>query len=213
MKLIVKQTEPKEWTEYRKTPGAVYQSKKCLREALYREQGGICAYCMQRLKNEYAEKEGDLEISNRVEHIKCRDNYPELQLDYQNMVLCCNGKTNGSIVHCDRKKGNKEISLSPLNSDFTDIISYKSNGTICISMSSWQKEMDEILNLNAGILKANRAAALKGVKKRLISKKWEWSELKKEFTNWNSVDASGLYKPYCGIVLWYLNNKLNATNK
>lgn len=48
MKLIVKHKEPKEWVEYRNTPNVSYESKPFLREALYDEQGGICAYCMSR---------------------------------------------------------------------------------------------------------------------------------------------------------------------
>lgn len=40
MRLIVKGEEPEEWKEYRQTPGAGYEAKKCLREALYKEQGG-----------------------------------------------------------------------------------------------------------------------------------------------------------------------------
>lgn len=213
MKLIVKGIEPEEWKDFSETPGAVYQSKPCLREALYKEQGGICAYCMQRLRNELSGKEGDSEISNRVEHIKCRDNYPQLQLDYQNMVLCCNGKTNGSTIHCDRKKENTDISFSPLDTDFIETISYKKDGTISSSNRSWQTEMNLILNLNANILKANRAAVLRGIVNRLNRKKWKKSEVRREFMNWNSIDTSGLYKSYCGVVVWYLNKKLKVTGK
>ena len=44
MKLIVKGREPKVWEEFRNTPGTDYESKLELRQALYREQGGLCAY-------------------------------------------------------------------------------------------------------------------------------------------------------------------------
>lgn len=213
MKLIVKDKVPKEWKDFSRTPGAVYQPMKCLREALYKEQGGICGYCMQRLKNEWGEKVGDSDISNRIEHIKCRDNYPELQLDYQNMILCCNGKTANSTIHCDRKKENTAISFSPLDIELIESISYKKDGTIHSFNNSWQTEMDQILNLNTKRLKMNREATLRGAINRLKSKKWKTSEVKRELINWNFMDASGLYKPYCGVVTWYLNKKLNAVRK
>lgn len=46
---IAKNKEPKEWTEYRNTPGVDYQSIPELVESLLKEQGYICAYCMRRI--------------------------------------------------------------------------------------------------------------------------------------------------------------------
>ena len=49
MILINKNQEPKEWTEYCSTPGVTYQSIPELVDALLKEQGYICAYCMRRI--------------------------------------------------------------------------------------------------------------------------------------------------------------------
>jgi len=179
MKLIKKEKEPSEWETYRNTPGVKYESKPYLRKALYKEQGGICAYCMQRLKNEF---EIDKPSTNRIEHLKSRDNYPELQLDYRNMLLCCNGQAKegkNDHVYCDRKKGNKEITISPLDSNFIESLSYHyKSGKIVSSYTNWQKELDDVLNLNDSLLKENRAYTFKGIYKILNSKGWKVSEFK-----------------------------------
>lgn len=49
MILITKNKEPKEWTEYRNTPGVDYQAIPELIQSLLKEQGYICAYCMRRI--------------------------------------------------------------------------------------------------------------------------------------------------------------------
>lgn len=49
MILITKNKEPKEWTEYRNTPGVDYQAIPELVQSLLKEQGYICAYCMRRI--------------------------------------------------------------------------------------------------------------------------------------------------------------------
>ena len=49
MILITKNKEPKEWTEYRNTPGVDYQAIPELVQSLLKEQGYICAYCMRAL--------------------------------------------------------------------------------------------------------------------------------------------------------------------
>lgn len=41
---IEKKKEPKEWTEYRNTPGVDYQSIPELVESLLKEQGYICVH-------------------------------------------------------------------------------------------------------------------------------------------------------------------------
>lgn len=204
MKLIIKSAEPEEWRNYRKTEGAIYEAKQCLRESLYKEQGGICAYCMQRLDDETEES---LVGSNRIEHIKCRDKYPESQLDYQNMVLCCNGRSN-EHKHCDLSKENQEISFTPLDPLFITTLSYGSkNGEIKSSHTDWDNEMNHILNLNKNILRKNRHSALKGVITQL-KKGWKVSQVRKELEKWRNKESNGHYKPYCGIVISYLEKKI-----
>ena len=48
---ITKGPEPVGWTTIKNTPGIDYDSadKTALRQALFKEQGGICGYCMRRI--------------------------------------------------------------------------------------------------------------------------------------------------------------------
>lgn len=120
MILITKNKEPKEWTEYRNTPGVDYQAIPELVQSLLKEQGYICAYCMRRIptKDKIYKKDGVNFVytneDHRVEHIKSREQHDDLKLDYTNMVVCCPGHI-GAQDHCDRLKGPKDISFSPID--------------------------------------------------------------------------------------------------
>lgn len=210
----MKGEEPEEWKEYRQTPGAGYEAKKCLREALYKEQGGICAYCMQRLDNELKEYAA---TSNRIEHIQSREKHDDLKLIYTNMVMCCKGlakeKEEKKINHifCDRKKESDDIHFSPLDSTFINSLSYnRSNGKIATTNAVWQGDMDIILNLNDRLLMANRLAALKAIKQELGTKQWKASKIKKMIEHYDNRNSGGLYQPFCGMIVWYLKKKLEA---
>ena len=73
--------------------------KTPLREELFREQGGLCCYCCQKLKLEWS----------HIEHVQCRQDYPKKRFDYDNLLLSCS-----TPKQCDNAKGNQELSLTPL---------------------------------------------------------------------------------------------------
>ena len=88
MRKINKGPEPVKWKQYCKTPGVKYQSIPELRDSLLKEQGYICAYCMRKIPH----KDKNSTEDSRIEHIKCREKYPEEELAYSNMVICCPGR-------------------------------------------------------------------------------------------------------------------------
>lgn len=211
---IVKNPEPHEWTEYRKTPGAVYQSFGYLVKALLEEQGYICAYCMRRIPCKDKINGESTQEDHRIEHIKCRDNYPELQLDYTNMVICCPGHI-GDESHCDRLKGNNPISFSPFDQAFIDTINYNADGEISSTNEQYNAELESVLNLNTSLLVMNRRAVITEVINQINAQKknkpWNKSTLNKLITKYSSMQNMGEemeYIPYCGIVLYYLRKKL-----
>lgn len=199
---ITKTQEPKEWTEKIKTPGfKEYSSIPELRDALLNDQGYICAYCMNRIgKN-----------NSKIEHIKSQspNKYPELQLEYSNMVICCKGKTKNE-AHCDTSKGDEDISFDIFSDSFFNTISYKSSdGEILSTNTVYNKEINKILNLNHKTIKINRFSVLDGVIKS-ISKKKDWTKkgVNNQLTYWSNKDKDNKYQPYCGIIIWYLEKKL-----
>lgn len=203
---INKAIEPQAWILYRNTDGVSYQAIPALREALLAEQGYICAYCMRRIPTK---DENNTETS-RIEHVQSRENHPERQLDYTNMVICCPGFMN-STEHCDKSKGRLDISFTPVNTEIEAYLSYSTkDGTIKSSDAQWDKEINEILILNNPLLRYNRNQTLEGIRIVLERKKWRKTELQTKLAEWQEKDSEGKLKPYCGIVLWYLSKKLHA---
>lgn len=217
MILINKKREPKAWTKYCSTPGVTYQSIPELVKALLEEQGYICAYCMRRIPTR-DKIEGKLTSEDhRIEHIKCRENHEDLQLKYNNMLICCPGHI-GEDEHCDRKKGNQEISFSPLDSAFINTLTYTSNGIIASSNPVYNEEINSILNLNTPFLVLNRKNMLKEVIQHINQtckqkKNWNKTALKSILVKYQNKHKDGenqKYYPYCGIVVWFIQKKLNT---
>jgi uncharacterized protein (TIGR02646 family) len=162
MKYIQKSKTPKELIEHQATPDSTYTSlrKEAIKTALLVEQGDICAYCMQRIS-----KDWDSEIKkakNEIEHFKSQDEYPKLALNYQNMLGVCNGNTGsqGHLLHCDKSKKEKGISISPLEKRCEIVIHFRKNGKIYSDDIEVEKDVNETLNLNEENLKKNRELAI-----------------------------------------------------
>ncbi len=207
---INKGAEPIEWTRKKATPGFVeYEPIPELREALLKEQGYICAYCMREIP--VNKKDHGLSETSKIEHIKCREHHPDLQLDYSNMVICCPGLIDGT-AHCDKSKDNLEISFNIFHPSLQNSISYSTkDGKIKSSNLVWDNEIENILKLNNSMLKVNRKDALDGVISILEKKKWRKAEISSKLDLWKTKSTNGKHKPYCGIVIWFLEKRLRLT--
>ena len=207
---INKTKEPSSWTKHRLTEGATYEATSELREALLADQGYICAYCMRRIPVQ--DKGAD--ETTRIEHIVPQSSLSrEEAMDYRNMVICCPGaiqSTSKKECHCDRHKGEMSISFSPLDQNFIDTISYRNDGSIISSNQLHNQEINEVLNLNIGMLKANRKAVRRQLIDSLGKKEWKKGDLEKILKVYREKDASGSKKEYCGVVVDYLTKKLRT---
>ncbi|MCP4134575.1 MAG: TIGR02646 family protein [bacterium] len=209
MKLILKKTEPHSLREYRSTPGANYEDyrdKDDLRQSLLDEQGDICCYCMQRIKND----------SMKIEHWKSQSGFSEYQLQYNNMLGACQGNEGnpGNLQHCDTRKGDTDITINPLDKNCENcenLVKYRKNGEIYSDDEEICNDLDITLNLNNQTLVQNRKKtldiALDHMKKKYPSGTWTKEILKKEIALWN--DLSEKYRPYCRIVLYDLEKRLS----
>lgn len=214
MRKINKNREPKEWMKYwLETPDADYKSIPELRKSLLEEQGYICAYCMRRipLKDRYSNEE------SRIEHILSQKNHPELKLVYTNMAICCTGAANTKLpcdkvktdLHCDKHKGEKDITFDLYSDSFFTTLTYGSRkGNIKSSDSKYDQQINSTLNLNNKLLMANRLFALNGVVSYLNKYGWTTANYNKLINIWDHKDAKGYYNEYCGIVVWFLKQKL-----
>lgn len=204
MRKILKQLEPREWTKHRLTPGAKYEAVPELRKALLEEQGYLCAYCMRRIPI----RDTNSNESTRIDHILSRTKHPELQLNYSNMVVCCPGAIT-SDFHCDKQKGENDITINLFEDHFFDTISYSSkDGRIKSSDAESDRQINELLNLNHALLKRNRLETLRGVILMLNRIGWTNSNIRHQIEIWNQKDQQGHYKPYNSIVVWFLKKKM-----
>lgn len=144
MRMIVKGEEPRSLTQHRLQDNSNYNSyyeKDDLRMALVREQKGLCCYCTNRIRPESTKM--------KIEHWKCQANYSDLQLDYSNLLGSCHGITD-FCKHCDTGKGNQDLIWNPANVThrIEDRIRYLNDGTIEGISDEFNRQINEILNLN-----------------------------------------------------------------
>jgi uncharacterized protein (TIGR02646 family) len=198
--------EPLAWARKKATPGfTFYEPIPELREALLKDQGYICAYCMRSIP--ITKKDPNTAETSKIEHIKCREFNSGLQLDYNNMVICCPGNLNGE-PHCDKSKDNADITFGLFSPSIQNSISYSSkSGEIRSSDPVWDSEIKTILNLNHKLLKYNRKEALDGVIIKLGKKNWTKAEIEKELERWETPDKNGKYKQYCGVIISFLKKR------
>lgn len=198
MILIKKSKEPSAWCQYRQTPGAPFRATKELKDSLLREQGYLCAYCMQRIRLDRM----------KVEHYHCRSRYPEEVFVYTNLFACCCGNTGGEL-HCDTSKGNQELTFSPLRCECIDSLSYKSNGEIVSSQECWDEELNVILHLNTDVLKENRKKRMQALVEGLKGMQFQARAMKQRLHQLLSLGTGGELKEYCGIEIYYLQRRLS----
>ena len=197
---IRKGEEPKKLASYRSIEGADWDGpasedgltfgevKDEIRQALHKEQKGLCAYCMCRLGST---SELDVKIEHFFPRAESRKN-PELKyknLEYSNLLLCCLGLhsrvsiSENAITHretlqnevriqcditCDSAKGNSVLENlpNPANNDVQSHICYTPDGRIETTDEGWYADINGILNLNCmSLVLARRQAKATFMKK------------------------------------------------
>ena len=182
--------------------------KHSLREALLLEQGHLCAYCMTRIDSD----------NTKIEHYIPRNS--DNELDYKNLLAVCRGNEGQPrrAQHCDTRKGNSTLHLDPQQAEHIAQLHYKSDGTIFSkSNSAFEHDLNSILNLNDpfGYLKHNRKHALDTLKfhirKKLGDRAASTSFLQRAL-DFFSANSSGERKPYCGILIDYLQQRIRSSD-
>jgi len=223
MKHIIKTAEPVSLTTYRSTPNANFDgcNKEDIRLSLINEQGAICAYCMQRISNQWNNKLR--KFKTEIEHYKSQDVYPDLSLNYTNMLGVCNGNAGKPIhkQHCDKSKDfekNKKylpLTINPLNPNCQELIEYKASGKITSKNEIINRDLNIVLNLNEEDLVKNRKKAIdlavqsikNAIPKNRKNQDWNKADIKKEKDKWKMLYNSE-YQPFCQAVIYYLDKRL-----
>lgn len=213
MILIQKNSEPSSLREHRNTPGADFDGldKTELRDSLLEEQGYLCAYCMKRIRQDNKVK---------IEHYTARTKENELQ--YKNLLAVCDGnetlaakgsKVNPKRFTCDTMKKEQKLHINPQDISDMETITYDNQGIIYSKNPDYQKEIDEILNLNdpCGYLVSNRKAALKPIISKLhkLGAGQDAMPLLREIERYcYSKNDKQEYPEYVGILRWYVKKQI-----
>lgn len=207
MRNIRKRSEPTSLTNHRCKPHsdyANYPNKDDLRASLVVEQRGICCYCMQRIRPSYNRM--------KIEHWQCQARYPHRQLDYGNLLGACLGCQNQEPErhHCDTCKGNLDLTYNPAypNHDVESKLIFLGDGTLQSTDTTFDQEINTILNLNEGILKKNRKAVLDSIKATFMGRNPSIADIQRELHKWNGERDEKLLEPFCQVVIYYLRKKL-----
>ncbi len=199
MRYIEKREEPDSLTRYKQNANAYfdgYGQKDDIRKKLLQEQGCLCGYCMRRI-SDYSK----VKIEHIVPQSRLKDNEREA-LNYKSMLGVCYGN---------------EKKVNPFDKTCIDKIKYKSDGHIYSDDIELEQDLDVTLNLNYdgadAYLVMNRREGLNACKEKLAKMKkngmWSKSMLRKVLKEYEMPDEQGRLKPYSGIVLWYLEKRLN----
>ena len=208
MRTIAKNPEPHSLTEYRAanpTDYYGYPDKDTLRESLATEQRGVCCYCLGRMRAAIG--------SMKVEHWQSHSGYPNQRLVYRNLLGACMGGEGqrGTDQHCDTYKAERDLSRNPAEPlhNVGAIVHFLSDGRITSSNPVFNRELNEILNLNLPALKNSRKEALRAfqqtLEKRGTLSRQTWERLLGE---WNGESYTGELKPYCSVIAYWIEKKL-----
>ena len=217
MKQISKGREPKSLEEHRAAKGGFDGLHKSeLRKQLIEEQGSICCYCMRRIKNE------EPIISTKIEHVKSQKNHPELQLDYQNLLLACTGNEGNPkmMQTCDTFKGEKDLSFNPADKgrNIEPLIKYLNNGEIRSTNPLLDKELDYVLHLNTKDLRDTRAGYYKMFDDKIKQKgnEYKGKQIPRSFFETEKEQLltkfGGKFPEFCMVGVYLLNKRLSKLN-
>ena len=206
MRAITKGREPPSLTEHKAKGGNYndYRNTDALRNALAAEQRGLCCYCMGRIRpNRDAMK---------IEHWQCQANYPDKQLIYRNLLGACLGGDGQPpcFQHCDTRKADADLRWNPADREHAikARVQYLPDGTIESNDPTFNTQLNDILNLNLEVLKANRKSALRGLSWLLNEQPPAVSQIRIKLYMEKYAAENGNLTPYCQFVIWTLDQKL-----
>ena len=152
MRRIIKNSPPNSFTTYSLTPGATFTDipsiiKDNLKESLLNEQGWLCGYCQQVIK-----QKSKASIEHHCEQSICNgeNNTQDRRLDYTNLLAVCLGNAGQPDLHCDSKKSQFDVNnglpikVSPWSDAHVARITYHTSGLINSTDATHSKEINLI---------------------------------------------------------------------
>jgi hypothetical protein len=152
----------------------------------------------------------------KIEHWHSQKRHPSEQLSYRNLLGACLGGEGQpeKLQHCDTRKKERDLRWNPAvpGHRIEDRIQYELDGSIKSGDSEFDGQLNDVLNLNLAVLKNNRKGILDVV---LDWWKWEKARLhgpvpREQFERERErhIAGAGHLDPYCGVVVWWLEQRL-----
>ena len=223
MKKINKTDEPDSLVQHKANRPSLFSNlplatKEALRQSLLFEQGHICCYCMKRIPEKVETNSGDTGM--KIEHFKCQERFPQLQLTYSNLFGACKGGEGmpKKLQTCDTKKANADLIINPLLDapNCEALFKYTAEGEI-LSLNDDEeinRQLNVVLNLNMQNLKDARREVYLEVQrrvenesKRIASRQIRVGFFEQEKNNW-LTKTDNRFRPYCMVAVYYLNKKI-----
>lgn len=147
--------------------GGDWAPKDCgepIRDALCRDQYGLCAYCMRRIR-----PRGD---AMKIEHFVARTDDPTLMYEWHNLLGVCTGVLkvgpDGSTYTCDTARGDRRLHVHPAKPPPTPEAAFIVERTGKMRPEGKGAIFDSAtLNLNADVLVSDRRAVVDALRRKL----------------------------------------------
>jgi uncharacterized protein (TIGR02646 family) len=218
MRLIRKGAEPPLLLAYRKMQGARYDglpadAKIELRNALVRDQHGLCCFCMQRIEAAVAPA-----LRVKIAHWMPQRVDEARDLEWSNLLAACPGNEGAPPArqHCDTRQGDRVLRVSPCEPTHISSLSYTSRGEIRTSRDDIRDDLDKALNLNDIALCNNRREAVErmvGVLRRRSQGAFSQAELRRALERCSTPDASGHLTQFAGALEYWLRRRLEKPSR
>lgn len=208
LKHITKANAPASLEAYKSIEGARFEDlpkdvKDELRKSLVEEQGGLCCYCGSEIQ---------ADNTSVIEHLlpKGDERYKHLQLEYSNLLCSCDGgraerekksKSEKKLYpsHCDNKKHDNKIDVSPLDENCEEQFAYDEEGNI-YGLNQHAQTTIGILGLDCSTLNSLRKSAITPYVSMGSDTNWA------EEIEFLSNKHDGRYLPFCFVAIYYIKN-------
>ncbi len=209
MKYIRKSEEPESFTAWKKLVNDDWKpswddlrkpQKTDVHNSLLQEQGFICCYCGRQINDE----------NSHIEHLKPRTTYPQLALNYTNLLTSCQKNTvRNEPLHCGKKKDkwyDEHLMVSPLDINCGQYFRYTEDGQILSTEVKDRKSAAnttiEQLGLNIDKLKKMRSQAIAAILEGF--EELTDDERQKLFQAFCQPNAKGQYEEFCAAIAYIL---------
>ncbi len=231
--MVIKITKTEEWASADEENTELLRqyfdrlNKQILRERLVKEQHGLCAYCMKRIKS--------APESMNIEHFVPIKGHKDKVLEYKNMLGTCKGgsdetSSTNRILCCDASKGDQMISIDPTDRDIVGKIRYNRDGRVYIYPEDpkLQYDIDHVLGLNGKLdekgntMEDTATRIVKGRRDAYRNYSTFISALEKKYGNNKSrinteinkrireIENSDEYPEYAGVTLYFLKRRVRV---